>query len=140
MGADIYFYIQKKNVETGKWENIFLYTASKQPVGIWRCGWDAFGEIKIYWKSCKDNIDKLAVETGWTLDEDDDLISYCASLAKIRYFAEKNEIHPHDTEEDYFDRKNFYKRLEIEIDAYLTFTENDFIDMDDIRIVAFISC
>ena len=141
MGVDIAFYIQKR--ENNEWKNVFLYAPNMCPdmcpVGIWRCGGDAFHELQRNWKTCRDNIDELTKETGWTIEDDD--AGYWASLAKIKYFAEKNEDRPRDfeEEEDYFDRKAFYKELEREIDAYLTFSGNDFLDMDNIRIIAFVS-
>ena len=136
MGIDIAFYIQKR--EDNEWKNILLYTSNMCPVGIWRRGGDTLNELYHNWKTCRDNIDELTKETGWTIEGDD--AGYWASLAKIKYFAEKNEDRPHDfEEEDYFNRKVFYKELEKEINAYLSFSENDFLDMDNIRIVAFVS-
>ena len=138
MGVDIAFYIQKR--ENNEWKNVLLYTANMCPVGIWRCGGDAFHELQHNWKTCRDNINELTKETGWTIEDDD--AGYWASLAKIKYFAEKSEDRPHDfeeEEEDYFNRKLFYKELEREIDDYLIFSGNDFLDMDNIRIVAFVS-
>ena len=138
MGADIGFYIQKKDDD--KWENVFLFKADNEVAAIWRRGWDVYQEIKDNWMRCYDNIDELTKRAGWIIDENDDDIVYWASLAKIKYFTEKYDpYYPYDTEEEVFDANKFYKGLVKEIDTYLDLTDNWFVDMDRIRIIALVS-
>ena len=48
MGADIVFYIQKKN-DKDKWEDIELFTKDNKRVEIFRCGWDTLNMLQETW-------------------------------------------------------------------------------------------
>lgn len=145
MGVDIGFYIQK-NVNN-KWEDIFLYKPDDDKVfarvEIWRCGRDLLNDIishSIFGLHINHNdIKDLAEKVEW-IDEDDELPPYYAiTLSKLKYLANKPDIDTHDTEEEYIDKQQFYKDLVNEIEVYLRFTDNDYIDEDNIRIIAFVS-
>lgn len=144
MGIDIEFYIQK-NVDN-KWTNVFLYRDkdNKNKVGIWRCGRNLLNDIitsHIFGLNVDENdIKGLAVETGW-FDEDDNELPpwYAITLSKLKYLANKPDIDAYDTEEEYIDKLKFYKDLINEIAFYLNFTDDNYIDEDNIRIIAFVS-
>lgn len=142
MGIDIGFYIQK-NVNN-KWKDVSLYKDNSNKVEIWRCGGDLLNDIithstfglNVYNNEIKD----LAEKTGWLDEEDNKLpLWYAITLSKLKYFANKLNIDIHDTEEEYIDKQKFYKDLVNEIEVYLRFTDDDYIDEDNIRIIAFVS-
>ena len=142
MGIDIGFYIQK-NVNN-KWKDVSLYKDNSNKVEIWRCGGDLLNDIitrstfglNVYNNEIKD----LAEKTGWLDEEDNKLpLWYAITLSKLKYFANKPDIDIHDTEEEYIDKQKFYKDLVNEIEVYLRFTDDDYIDEDNIRIIAFVS-
>ena len=139
MGADIGFYIQQKN-EGNEWENILLYRANGDIATIWRRGWDTYQELRDNWLRCTNNdyFKEFTEQVGWEIEDDD--AAYWATLAKIKYFAEKYDpYYPYDTEEEVFDVNKFYKGLVKDVDAYLDLTDNDWIDIDRIRVVALVS-
>ena len=144
MGVDIGFYIQK-NVDN-KWKDVSLYKDNSNKVEIWRRGSCVTDEvIDCYTFGLNVNHDEivdLAISTGWLNNDgnDDEMPPYYAiSLSKLKYLANKPGIDIHDTEEEYIDKKKFFKELVNEIEVYLSFTDDDYIDEDNIRIIAFIS-
>lgn len=141
MGVDIGFYIQK-NVNN-EWKDVFLYKSDNDKVMIWRCGRDLLNDIarSTFGLNVNDNeIKDLAKKTEW-IDEDDNELPlwYAITLSKLKYLANKPNIDAYDTDEEYIDKQQFYKNLVDEIEMYLRFTDDDYIDEDNIRIIAFVS-
>ena len=141
MGAEFYFYIQKKDVGR-KWESIFLFNKEGEIADIYRCGRDLLDTFSDWGLNVSDeDIKELAVETGWYIDDDEDIrpTNYCISLAKLKYLTTKNYFSPYDTEEEGLDTKKFYENLVYDIDTYLHLTDEDYVDIDNIRIICFVS-
>lgn len=142
MGADIIFYIQKKN-DKDKWEDIELFTKDNKRVEIWRCGWDTLDIIKENWGSSGitgEDVEELAKTTGWITDTDDDApLCYWVSLTKLELFGYYKKFNPNDTEEEAEETREFYKELEKEIKQYIDFADEYYFNTDNIRIVAFVS-
>ncbi len=142
MGVDIGFYIQK-NVNN-EWKDVSLYQNNNNKVEIWRCGSNVMNEI-IGSYTFGLNVDHneivdLAIRTGWLSDDEDEMPPYYAiSLYKLKYLANKPDTNIYDTEEEHIDKQKFYKELVNEIEIYLRFTNDDYIDEDNIRIIAFVS-
>ena len=142
MGVDIEFYIQK-NVDN-EWKNVSLYKKNNDKVSIFRCGRDLLDDIITCYtfglNVNEDEIKNLAKETGWFDEDDNELpLRYAITLSKLKYLANKPDVEAHDTEEEYIDKQKFYKNLVNEIEVYLKFTDDDYIDEDNIRIIAFVS-
>lgn len=146
MGVDIGFYIQK-NVNN-EWKDIFLYKEETDKVfariDIWRCGRHLLNDIITYaafgLNVNKNEIKDLAERTEWIDENNNELPPwYAITLSKLKYLANKPDINIHDTEEEYIDKQQFYKNLVDEIEVYLRFTDNDYVDEDNIRIIAFVS-
>lgn len=141
MGVDICFYIQKK--EKNEWKDVCLFKDNHELATIARCGYGAYDIVREDWHNniSDEDIEELATATGWrTYDEEIDFPYYCISYAKVKYLREATKILPYDTEEE--EKENiyrFYKELALEIEMYLRFTDDDWIDEDNIRIIAFVS-
>ena len=125
MGVEIAFYIQKHNLERNEWENIFLYKNDKTVADIWRCGGDYYEQVRdnFHMHLTEEDIVPIAKEAGWTRDEDEDegyedIPHYAATLTKV---------------------KTYFPDLAAEISYYLTFAEEDYLDSDNIRVVALVS-
>lgn len=141
MGADIVFYIQKKN-DKDKWEDIELFTKDNKRVEIFRCGWDTVDTVKENWGTngiTKEDVEELAKTTGWIADTDDLPPYYWISLTKLELFEYYNKFNPYDTEDEAEELRKFYKELEKEIKQYIIFADEDYFNTDNIRIIAFIS-
>ena len=144
MGVDIGFYIQI-NINN-EWLNVFLYGAGNNKVTIWRCGRHLLNETinqnTFGLNVNPDEVMDLAIKTEWIdIDDDDNELPpyYAITLSKLKYLANKPNIDKCDTEEEYVDKQQFYKNLVNEIKIYLRFTDNDYIDEDNVRIIAFVS-
>ena len=142
MGVDVGFYIQK-NVNN-EWKDVSLYKNNNNKVEIWRCGGellDNFIDRYIFGLNVNHNeIIDLAIRTGWLSDDENEMPPYYAiSLSKLKYLANKINIDPWNIEEEYIDKQKFYKGLVNEIEIYLRFSDDDLIDEDNIRIIAFVS-
>lgn len=125
MGVEIAFYLQKHSLAEDKWENIFLYTNDKTVVDIWRCGRDYYEAVRDYFHMylAEEDIIPIAKEGGWIRDEDEneeyeDIPHYAATLTKV---------------------KAYFPDLATEIGYYLTFAEEDYLDSDNVRVVALVS-
>lgn len=145
MGVDIGFYIQYKDREEG-WKNAFLYKDDKYEnvVGIWRCSWEAYDYIKynFYLDIAKEDAVKLFKIVGWRdeNDEDEEIAPYYAiSLSKLNYLAKKPYVTSEEDLEDKVNEKAFFNELVTEIQNYLDFADYGHLDMDNIRIIAFVS-
>jgi hypothetical protein len=142
MGADIVFYIQKKN-DKDKWEDIELFTKDNKRVEISRCGWDTVDMLKDTWGTdgiTGEDVEKLAKATGWITDIDDAPLCYWVTLTKLELFGYYKKFNSFYTEDEAEEAREFYKELEKEIKQYITFADEDYFNTDNIRIVAFISC
>lgn len=142
MGVDIGFYIQK-NVNN-EWKDVSLYQNNNNKVEIWRCGGELLDKIingyNFGLNVDHDEIMDLAIRTGWLSDDDDEMPMYYAiSLAKLKYLANKPDTNVYNTEEEHINRQQFYKNLVNEIEIYLRFTDDDYIDEDNVRVIAFVS-
>lgn len=145
MGVDIGFYIQYKDKEEG-WKNVLLYKDDKYEniVGIWRRGWDTYDYVKynFYLDMTKEDAIKLFNAVGWRdeNDEDEEIAPYHAiSLSKLNYLAKKPYVTSEENLEDNVYEKAFFNELVTEIQNYLDFANYGHLDMDNIRIVAFVS-
>ena len=123
MGVEIAFYLQKHSLAENKWENIFLYKNDKTVADIWRCGGDYYEAVRDYFHMylTEEDIIPIAKEGGWIRDEDEeyeDIPHYAATLTKV---------------------KTYFPDLAAEINYYLTFAEEDYLDSDNIRVVALVS-
>ena len=125
MGVEIAFYLQKHNLERNEWENIFLYKNDKTVADIWRCGRDYYEQVRenFHMYLAEEDIAPIAKEGGWIRDEDEneeyeDIPHYAATLTKV---------------------KAYFPDLAAEINYYLTFAEEDYLDSDNIRVVALVS-
>ena len=142
MGADIVFYIQKKN-DKDKWEDIELFTKDNKRVEIFRCGWDTVDMLKDVWGTTGitgEDVEELAKATGWITDTDDLPPCYWVTLTKLELFGYYKKFNQFDTEDEAEETREFYKELEKEIKQYITFADEDYFNTDNIRVVAFISC
>ena len=133
MGAEVFFFIQKKENNIEGWKDVALYTKDEF-VDIVYCGYDTYNYIKENWGMhiMSSEIDEIAKEHGW--GDIEDTPYYAATLAKIKYYAVKEP--KTELEEDI---QNFYKRLYDEISAYIDFAGDSYIDIDNIRIIALVS-
>lgn len=143
MGVDISFYIQRKN-NVGKWENVFLYNEVDNIVSIDTVGYDTYDYLKENWNMSVDEeeIKDLAFITEWITEEErEDELSlpyYVATYSKIKYLAKAyNNIY--NVDEENKEAQKFWEDLNNEIRAYLTFAGYNFIDSDNIRVIAFVS-
>ena len=125
MGVEIAFYLQKHSLIEDKWENIFLYKNDKTVADIWRCGGDYYEQVRdnFHMHLTGKDIVPIAKEGGWVRDEDEDeeyedIPHYAATLTKV---------------------KACFPDLAAEISYYLTFAEADYLDSDNIRVVALVS-
>lgn len=148
MSAEVYFYIQKrKNDDTG-WENICLYTKDEY-VDVMRCS-EVADFVREYWN--KNGINKkdvtwIAGEHNWIEgwfdmegNEDEDLPPYYwVSLTQLKLFKHYDKFNQYDTDYEVQENKALCFSLEKEIKQYIAFAGDEFIDNDNIRIIAFIS-
>lgn len=140
MGADIIFYIQKKD-NKDKWEDIELFTKDNKRVEICRCGWDTVDMLKETWGTTGitgEDVEELAKTTGWITDIDDLPPYYWVSLTKLELFGYYKKFNQFDTEDEAREIREFYKELEKEVKQYIIFADEDYFNTDNIRIVAFI--
>ena len=145
MGVDIAFYIQKQKWENHqiKWEPIYLFTSNSKVAEIWRCGWDVLDLIKEHFKLNVELADvrTVAKDTGWYVEdsEDNDFPQYHAiSLSKLNFLANDDYIHVYETKDEHKENQRFFQNLKKDIDAYLSIADEDYIDMDNIRIICFV--
>ena len=140
MGADIYFYIQKKNVETGKWENVPMYKGNGEEVALYRRGYEAWDYIKgeFTHDMTEDEIrDFVAGKQDW--EYDDSLPWYTATYSYIKFLPKKATYERDKTPEEYFEESEFWFDLRDEVGNFLTLADEEFTHPDRIRVVTLIS-
>ena len=140
MGADIYFYIQKKNVETGTWENVTMYKGDGKEVALYRRGYDTWDYIKHEFAHdmTEDEIrDFVAGKQDW--EYDNSLPWYTATYSYIKFLPYKATYETEDTPEEYFEESKFWSNLRDEVDNFLTLADEEFTHPDRIRVVALVS-
>ena len=142
MGADIYFYIQKKN-NKDKWEDVELFTKNSRRAEICRCGWDTLDMIKETWGSdgiTGEDVEDLARATGWITDEDDDApLCYWVTLTKLELLGYYKKFNQFNTKDEVKEAREFFKELEKEVKQYIIFADEDYFNTDNIRVIAFVS-
>ena len=140
MGADIYFYIQKKNVETGAWENVTMYKGDGKEVALYRRGYDTWDYIKgeFTCDMTEDEIrDFVNGKQDWEYDET--LPWYTATYSYIKFLPDKARYEMVETPEEYFEESKFWTNLRDEVDNFLTLADEEFTHPDRIRVVALVS-
>lgn len=137
MSVDVYFYIEKKT--DNEWKDISLYNSDKDFVDIHRCGGEVWDYLKDHWH-CHvdlDHVEKFASEHDWVFDID--VPYYCATLTKIKYLTVIHKYGVLNTSAEDRDIHRFFNDLYQEIRDYIDFAGDEFIDSDNIRVVALIS-
>lgn len=139
MGMDIGIYIQRRT--NNGWEDISLYQTGNKRVVIWYRGYD----IAEYFRECGSmhidikDLRELALKENWIEEKNDDLPTWhVMTYTKIKYLANLQEVY--DTENEILQdahEAEFWRNLKDEIYMYLNFADYDFINSDDIRIIAF---
>ena len=139
MGVDYCFYIQKRTKD--KWASIFLTKTDGKIADIWRCGRDIMEYFNDWMLHVSDkDIKDLALDTGWYINGDEiDFPFHCISLAKLKYLTLIEQYSIYDTPEEAEETRIFYKNLVKDIEAYLSLAGEDYIDIDNIRIICFVS-
>lgn len=140
MGADIYFYIQKKNVEAGKWENVTMYKGSGEEVALYRRGYEAWDYIRDEFAldMTKDEIKEfVAGKQHW--EYDDSLPWYTATYSYIKFLPSKEIYQIEDAPDEYFEESKFWTNLRDEVENFLTLADEEFTHPDRIRVVALVS-
>ena len=139
MGADILFYIQKKNKD-GKWENLPLYKENKEEAVIYRRGYEVWDEIKDEFghdMTEREIEDFVYQKEGW--EYDNMLPWYTATYSLIKYLAYKPVFDEYDTPEEYFDKKRFFEELEKDVTNFVKLLDEEYTHPDRIRVVALVS-
>ena len=140
MGADILFYIQKRNVETGKWENITMYKGDGTEVALYRRGYEAWDYIRDEFAHdmTEDEIKEfVAGKQDW--EYDNSLPWYTATYSYIKFLPDKAIYERGETPEEYFEESEFWTNLRDEVCNFLTLADEEFTHPDRIRIVALVS-
>ena len=141
MGADIFMYVQKKDAKG--WKDITLYKNDDKEVEIWRRGWEVVDYLKEFFLMGVTEEEKVqfAINRGWYDDEyDEDAPLYAISYAKVKYLAlfDFKQI-DRNTKEEANDLHRFWFNLQTDVRAFLSFADEDWVDEDNIRILAFCS-
>ena len=140
MGADIYFYIQKKNVETSKWENVTMYKGDGEEVALYRRGYDTWDYIKNeFTHDMTENEIKDFVGGKQDWEYDNSLPWYTATYSYIKFLPGKAIYETEETPDEYFEESKFWTNLRDEVDNFLTLADEEFTHPDRIRVVALIS-
>lgn len=142
MGMDIGIYIQRRTQDG--WKNVSLYQSDNKKVVIWYRGYD----IADYFRDCGSmhvdvkDLRELALQEDWIERASDILPCWHAiTYSKIKYLANLQGLYnKEDTIEESVDQANFWRNLKDKISMYLEFTDCEYIDSDNIRIIAFESC
>lgn len=139
MGADIFFYVQKKKAGADKWENVTMFKGNGTEVALYRRGYEAWDYIKTEFARdmTEDEIkDFVAGKQDWEYDE---TLPWCtATYSYIKFLADKAMYKDEDPEE-HFEKNRFWTELRDELDKFLTFTDEEFNHPDRIRLVALCS-
>jgi hypothetical protein len=138
MGMDIGFYIQRHTKEG--WVNVFLYKPNNTIAEIWFNGYDVAEYLKeqAYLDVNRADIEKLARDTGWRDNDDDSIPVYHAmTYTKIKYLTIVTKYDVHDTVEETNDQRQFWEQLNKDIMYYLSFSDYEYEDPDNFRIIAF---
>ena len=140
MGADIYFYIQKKDVETGKWENVTMYKGDGKEVALYRRGYDTWDYIKGEF-TCDMTEDEIRdfVNGKQDWEYDNSLPWYTATYSYIKFLPVKTGYETNETPEEYFEESEFWTNLRDEVNNFLTLADEEFTHPDRIRVVALVS-
>ena len=142
MGMDIGIYIQRRTSDG--WQDVSLYqedNENNKKVVIWYCGYDIaeyFREHGSMYVDIKD-IRELAFKENWIEEKDEDLPCWHAmTYSKIKYLANfQVNYNKEDTIEESIDKTEFWESLKNRVHMYLNFADYDYINSDDIRIIAF---
>lgn len=140
MGADIFFYIQKKDVETGKWENVTMYKGDGKEVALYRRGYDTWDYIKGEF-TCDMTEDEIRdfVNGKQDWEYDNSLPWYTATYSYIKFLPNKAIYETEETPEEGFEESKFWTNLRDEVDNFLTLADEEFTHPDRIRVVALVS-
>lgn len=140
MGADIYFYIQKKDVETGKWENITMYKGDGEEVALYRRGYEAWDYIKgEFTHDMTENEIKEFVAGKKDWEYHDALPWYTLTYSYIKFLPNKGMYEAEETPEEYFEESKFWNDLKDEIGNFLNLADETWTHPDRIRVVALVS-
>lgn len=140
MGADILFYIQKKNVETSKWENVTMYKGDGEEVTLYRRGYEAWDYIKNeFTHDMTENEIRGFVGEKQDWEYDDSLPWYTATYSYIKFLPNKASYERGETPEEYFEQSEFWTNLRDEVNNFLTLANEEYIHPDRIRVVALVS-
>lgn len=140
MGADIFFYIQKRNVEIGKWENITMYKGDGKEVALYRRGYEVWDYIKSeFTYDMTENEIRAFVKEKQDWEYDDSLPWYTATYSYIKFLSNKARYEIGETPEEYFEENEFWTNLRDEINNFLTLADEEFTHPDKIRIITLVS-
>lgn len=142
MGMDIGIYIQRRTSDG--WKDISLYQKDNEEIKkvvIWYCGYDIaeyFREHSNMYVDIKD-LRELAFNENW-IEEKDEVLPcwHVMTYSKIKYLANlQGNYNKEDTIEESMDKADFWGNLKDRVYRYLDFADYDYINSDDIRIIAF---
>ncbi len=140
MGADIFFYIQKRNVETGKWENVTMYKGDGEEVTLYRRGYEAWEYIKgEFTHDMTENEIRDFVNGKQDWEYDNSLPWYTATYSYIKFLPNKARYEMGETPEEYFEESEFWTHLKDEVGNFLTLADEKYTHPDRIRVVALVS-
>ena len=139
MGADVYFYIQKKN-NKGDWENLTLYKGNGEEVTLYRRGYEAWNYIKEEFSHdmTDEEIGRFVTEKPlWEYDEQ--LPWYTATYSLIKYLPYVEVYDSTDVPEEYEDKKQFWTYLKKDMDNFIYLLDEEYTHSDRLRLVALVS-
>lgn len=140
MGMDIGVYIQRRTGD-GKWKDVSLYNSDNKKVVIWFRGYDTADYLKECGNMYVDlkDLKELAFQEDWIENENDVLPCWHAmTYSKIKYLASpQGNYNVEDTIDESINKARFWESLKDRVYMYLEFEDCEYVNTDDIRIIAF---